>query len=64
MRAEILIQVLHLVSVEDNALLSVVLFHELHGEPGDGGLKVSLLCVHHHANIHVLCGLEMCRNKF
>ena len=37
----------HLVGVEDDGLLRVVLLHHLDGDPGDGGLEVGLLSVHH-----------------
>ena len=37
----------HLVGVEDDGLFRVVLLHYLNGDPGDGGLEVGLLSVHH-----------------
>merc|ERR1719234_3043494 len=47
-----------LVGVEHHRLLPVILGHHLHRDPGDGGLEVGLLSVHHHPHVHVLGRLE------
>ena len=50
--------VCHLVGVEDDGLLRVVLLHHLDGDPGDGGLEVGLLSVHHAPHVQLPGSLD------
>ena len=50
--------VCHLVGVEDDGLLRVVLLHHLDGDPGDGGLEVGLLSVHHAPRVQLPGSLD------
>ena len=48
----------HLVGVEDDGLLRVVLLHHLDGDPGDSGLEVGLLSVHHAPRVQLPGSLD------
>lgn len=36
----------------------VVFLHHLHGQPMNGWLEISLLCIHHHSNVKIFCSLN------
>ena len=48
----------HLVGVEDDGLLRVVLLHHLDGDPSNGWLEVGLLSVHHAPHVQLAGGLD------